>query len=107
MNGALYYFYSSDNRYYFHAEENLNKVATDRADTLSDREVEESIVAQLQEMVGVGRRRRADVVICPESSDDVRDLDSSATGHPASQTNSCRPVPVTMTKPHRRHRTSY
>lgn len=76
MNGALYYFYSGDNRYYFHAEENLNKVATDRADTLSDREVEESIIAQLQEMVGVGRRRRADVVVCPQNSADVRDLDT-------------------------------
>ena len=49
MNGALYYLYSSDDRYYFHAEENLNKVATDRADTLSEREVEECIIAQLQE----------------------------------------------------------
>ena len=75
MNGALYYFYSSDNRYYFHAEENLNKVATDRADTLSDRDVEESIIAQLEEMVGVGRRRRADVVVCPQSSSEVKDLD--------------------------------
>ena len=75
MNGALYYLYSSDDRYYFHAEENLNKVATDRADTLSDREVEESIIAQLQEMVGIGRRRRADVVVCPQNSSDVKDLD--------------------------------
>ena len=49
MNGALYYLYNSDNRYYFHAEENLNKVATDRADTLSEREVDDWIIAQLQE----------------------------------------------------------
>lgn len=76
MNGALYYFYSSDNRYYFHAEENLNKVATDRADTLSDREVEESIIVQLQEMVGVGRRRRADVIVCPQNSDEVKDSEA-------------------------------
>ena len=76
MNGALYYFYSSDNRYYFHAEENLNKVATDRADTLTDREVEESIIAQIEEMVGVGRRRRADVVVCPQDSGDVNDSDA-------------------------------
>ncbi len=75
MNGALYYLYNSDNRYYFHAEENLNKVATDRADTLSDRDVEECIIAQLQEAVGAGRRRRADVVVCPQNSDDVRDWD--------------------------------
>ena len=76
MNGALYYLYSSDDRYYFHAEENLNKVATDRADTLSEREVEECIIAQLQEAARGGRQRRADVLVCPENSDDVKDLDT-------------------------------
>ena len=76
MNGALYYLYSSDDRYYFHAEENLNKVATDRADTLSDREVEECIIAQLQEAARSGRQRRAEVLVCPENSDDVKDLDT-------------------------------
>ena len=54
MNGALYYLYNSDNRYYFHAEENLNKVASDRADTLSGRDVEEYIITQLHEAVGTG-----------------------------------------------------
>ena len=76
MNGALYYLYSSDDRYYFHAEENLNKVATDRAGTLSDREVDECIIAQLQEAARGGRQRRADVLVCPQNSDDVRDLDT-------------------------------
>ena len=76
MNGALYYLYSSDDRYYFHAEENLNKVATDRADTLNDREVEECIIAQLQEAARSGRQRRAEVLVCPENSDDVKDLDT-------------------------------
>ena len=76
MNGALYYLYSSDDRYYFHAEENLNKVATDRADTLSDREVEECIIAQLQEAARGGRQRRAEILVCPENSDDVKDLDT-------------------------------
>ena len=76
MNGALYYLYSSDDRYYFHAEENLNKVATDRADTLSDREVEECIIDQLKEAARGGRQRRVEVLACPESSNDVRDLDT-------------------------------
>ena len=76
MNGALYYLYNTDNRYYFHAEENLNKVATDRADTLSERDVEECVIAQLNEAVAAGRRRRADVVVCPQNSGDVRDLDA-------------------------------
>ena len=76
MNGALYYLYSSDDRYYFHAEENLNKVATDRADTLSDREVEECIIAQLEEAARGGRQQRAEVLVCPQNSDDVKDLDT-------------------------------
>ena len=76
MNGALYYLYNSDDRYYFHAEENLNKVATDRADTLSEREVEECIIAQLQEAARGGRQRRAEALVCPENSDDVKDLDT-------------------------------
>ena len=76
MNGALYYLYSSDDRYYFHAEENLNKVATDRADTLSDREVDDWIIDQLQEAARSGRQRRAEVLVCPENSDDVKDLDT-------------------------------
>ena len=76
MNGALYYLYNSDNRYYFHAEENLNKVATDRADALSNRDVEECIITHLQEAVGIGRRRSTDVVVCPNTSADVRDMDA-------------------------------
>ena len=76
MNGALYYLYNSDDRYYFHAEENLNKVATDRADTLNDREVEERIIAQLQEAARGGRQRRPEILVCPESSDDVKDSDT-------------------------------
>ena len=76
MNGALYYLYSSDDRYYFHAEENLNKVATDRADTLTDREVEECIIDQLQEAARGGRQQRAEVIVCPQNSDEVKDLDT-------------------------------
>ncbi len=72
MSGDLYYLYHSDDRHYFHAEENLNKVATDRAGALSEREVEERIVAELREAVG----RRADVVVCPQTSGEVRDLDA-------------------------------
>ena len=76
LNGALYYLYYSNDRYYFHAEENLNKVAADRADTLSEGEVEERIIARLQEAARGGRRQRVDVVVCPENSDNVKDLDT-------------------------------
>ncbi len=73
MVGDLYYLYTDDGRYYFHAEENLNKVATDRAAQLSNRDIEERIVAELREAVG----RRADVVLCPANSAAVPDNDST------------------------------
>ena len=76
MDGTLYYLYHSNDRYYFHAEENLNKVAIDRADALSDREVKEYIITQLQEAVRGGRRRRTDIGVCPQGSDDVKDVDT-------------------------------
>ena len=75
LNGALYYLYHSNDRYYFHAEENLNKVAADRADTLSEGEVEARIMDRLKEAVKGGHRQRVSVVVCPESSDDVKDSD--------------------------------
>ena len=71
ISGDLYYLYSSEGRYYFHAEENLNKVATDRAAALSGRDINDHIVAQLQEAVG----RRPDVIVCPANSGDVSDAD--------------------------------
>ena len=40
MTGNLYYLYNADARYFFHAEENLNKVANDRADVLDDRPID-------------------------------------------------------------------
>lgn len=72
MTGNLYYLYADDGRHYFHAEENLNKVASDRADQLSVREVEESIVQELREAVG----RRRDVTVCPSDSAAVPETES-------------------------------
>ena len=72
MCGDLYYFYSSDNRYYFHAEENLNKVATDRAGALNNREINACIVDELREAVG----RQSEVMINPQDSGAVPEKDS-------------------------------
>ena len=72
ISSDLYYLYSSEGRYYFHAEENLNKVATDRAAALSGRDINDHIVAQLQEAVG----RRSDVIVCPADSKAVPDADA-------------------------------
>ncbi len=65
LSRELYYLYQSDGRHYFHAEENLNKVAVDRANDLTDREVDEEIVRRLGAAVG----RRADVIVCPDPND--------------------------------------
>ena len=67
MSGSLYYLYPSEGRYFFHAEENLNKVAADRRDGLDPSEVNARIVHELQEAVG----RRSEVLVCPRDTADV------------------------------------
>lgn len=65
LTDQLFYMYASDGRYYFHAEENLNKVADNRASELSERELDEEIVKRL----GAARGRRADVIVAPDPHD--------------------------------------
>ena len=72
MTGDLYYLYHADGRYYFHAEENLNKVASDRASALSQRAVDDHIIRKLEE----ARNRRVDVVLYAGPTADVPDTDS-------------------------------
>ena len=72
MTADLYYLYSADDRYYFHAEENLNKVAADRAGTITAREIADQIRMSMEEAV----TRRSDVVLFPISSGDVPDTES-------------------------------
>ena len=71
MTGNLYYLYSSDERYYFRAEENLNKVASDRADNLQDREIYDKIRDFMTEAIG----RRSNVIVFPAGANDVPDAD--------------------------------
>ena len=72
MTGSLYYFYSDENRYYFHTEENLNKVAIDRVNELGNDEINEQIVAEIDNVI---MTQRSKVVICtdldavPDSND--------------------------------------
>ncbi len=72
MSGSLYYLYDDNGRRYFHVEENLNKVATDRYADMSDRAADEYIVSELHDAAG----RSPNVIICPDGavpeSDDVR-----------------------------------
>ena len=72
MVGDLYYLYNNDTRYFFHAEENLNKVASDRAEALSDRVVDDHIVKNLEEI----RNRRGDVILYAVDTAEVPDTDS-------------------------------
>ena len=67
MTADLHYLYSSDDRYYFHAEENLNKVAADRAGTVTSREIADQVRMSMEEAIP----RRSDVVLFPLSSGDV------------------------------------
>ena len=72
MSDDLYYLYRSNDRYYFHAEENLNKVATDRAGALNNRQISESIGSEIQEAIG----RRSDVFVCPTDTTAVPERES-------------------------------
>ena len=72
MTGDLYYLYFADGRYFFHAEENLNKVASDRANALSDGAIDAHIVRKLEE----ARNRRRDVILYDNDTADVPDTDS-------------------------------
>ncbi len=70
MTGNLYYLYSEHNRYYFHTEENLNKVAVDRADELTDDDINQQIQREIQEAVG---KRTAGVIVCPDEEETILD----------------------------------
>lgn len=72
MTGDLYYLYFADGRYFFHAEENLNKVASDRANALGDGAIDAYIVRKLDE----ARNRRRDVILYGSDTADIPDSDS-------------------------------
>ena len=71
MSGDLYYLYNNDGRYYFHAEENLNKVVADRADNFEEREILDKIRQFMEEAIG----RRSNVILFPTSHGDIPDAD--------------------------------
>ena len=65
MEGSLYYLYHDRDRYFFHAEENLNKVASDRESEMSAQAARGLIIDELRTAAaGNG----ADVIVCPDSS---------------------------------------
>ena len=72
MVGDLYYLYHADDRYYFHAEENLNKVASDRKDALDPQLVDRKIIDELKSAVS----RRAEVIVCPDDTATIPESDA-------------------------------
>lgn len=70
MRDSLYYFYSDEDRYYFHTEENLNKVAIDRANELSSQEINKQIIDEVGKAVVTHRSK---VIICPADLDAIPD----------------------------------
>ena len=70
MSKELHYLYNSNDRYYFHAEENLNKVATDRAGQFSEAEVDRYITDLL---AGELRRNSREVIVLSNGETDIPD----------------------------------
>ena len=72
MTGNLYYLYNLDDRYYFHTQENLNKVAKDRAEQYTKEDIYAEIVSQLEQAIGSDPT----VFVCPESPCPVKDSET-------------------------------
>ena len=72
MTGNLHFLYNLDDRYYFHTQENLNKVARDRAAEYTEKDIHDEIVSRLQRAIG----RDSSVQICPTSPDLVKDSET-------------------------------
>ena len=72
MTGNLYFLYNLDDRYYFHTQENLNKVAIDRAAEYTENDIHSEIVSRLERAIG----RDPSVHICPTSPDLVKDSET-------------------------------
>ena len=69
MSGSLYFLYVNDGRHYFHAEENLNRIAVDRAGTLSPQAINSHIVSVLREEVFQTYGQRSQVIVFDDSVD--------------------------------------
>ena len=72
MTGNLYFLYNLDDRYYFHTQENLNKVAIDRAAEYTENDIYGEINSRLERAIG----RDPSVQICPTSPSLVKDSET-------------------------------
>ena len=69
MSGSLYFLYANNGRYYFHAEENLNRIAVDRAGSLGPQEINAQIVSVLRDEVSQVYGWRSEVIVSDDSVD--------------------------------------
>ncbi len=72
MTGDLYFLYNLNDRYYFHTQENLNKVAIDRAAEYTEEDIHAEIVSRLERVIG----RDPSVQVCPTSPSAVKDSET-------------------------------
>ena len=72
MTGNLYFLYNLDDRYYFHTQENLNKVALDRSAEYTEVDICDEIVSRLERAIG----RNPSVQVCPTSPSLVKDSET-------------------------------
>ena len=70
MTGNLYFLYNLDDRYYFYTQENLNKVAIDRAAEYTEEDIYAEIVSRLERTV----QTTANVRVCPTGPNLVKDF---------------------------------
>ena len=69
MTGNLYFLYNLDDRYYFHTQENLNKVAIDRAAEYTEEDIYAEIISRLERTV----QSTSNVKVCPTTPNLVKD----------------------------------
>jgi predicted AAA+ superfamily ATPase len=72
MTGNLYFLYNLDDRYYFHTQENLNKVSIDRAAEYTEEDIYTEIVSRLERTV----QSTSNVKVCPISPSLVKDSET-------------------------------
>ncbi len=72
MTGNLYFLYNLDDRHYFHTQENLNKVANDRAEQYTEDDIYREIISRLKKVIG----RDPNVIVCPASPTEVKDSET-------------------------------
>ena len=74
MSGSLYHLYEEGNRYFFHYEENLNRLASDRIASITDEEAYGHIKELLRECVPYSYR--LGTLVCPSNASGVPDVDN-------------------------------